>query len=135
MLGIPLGTRELVIVCTRRGAGEDVDEEEVGPLGLLTDMGEVIVQHMPHLAITLVDVAHVFPSFSGDKAAAPRYERRIRDELHRLVGAAERNAKIDAAFPAWTAEDAHTAVNAVRFMSLKAYRLDIGERRWELEMG
>lgn len=134
MLGIPLGTRELVIICTRRGAGEDVDEEEVGPLGLLTDMGEVIVQHLPHLEITLVDVAHAFPSFGGDAAVALRYERRIRDELHRLVGAAERNAKIDTAFPSWTPEDAHTAVDAVRFMTLDAYRHDIGERRWEIEM-
>lgn len=133
MLGIPLGTRELVVVCTRAGAGEAVDEDDVGPLGLLTDMGEVLIQHLPHLEITFVDVGNAYPSFRGHKAEL--YERRVRAEMHRLVGAAERNAKIDAAFPLWTEVEAHAAVDAARFTTLDAYRGDIGERRWAREMG
>lgn len=133
MLGIPLGTRELVIVCKRAGVGEEVDEGDVGPLGLLTDLAEVVVQHLPHMEVTLVDLANAFPSFRyGEKSEV--YERRARAELYRLVGAAERNAKIDAAFPSWTETDAHAAVDTARFLSLEEYRTSIGERRWEHEM-
>jgi hypothetical protein len=131
MLGIPLGTRELVVVCARAGPGEPVDEDEVGPLGLLTDMGEVLVHHLPHLEITLVDVEHAYPGRLDAKTG----ETRVRAELHRLVDNAEPNAKIDAAFPVWTASDAHAAVDTLRFMRLEAYRRSIGEARWAREMG
>ncbi|CAK9782041.1 hypothetical protein CC85DRAFT_163684 [Cutaneotrichosporon oleaginosum] len=131
LLGIPLGTRVLVIICARTGAGGHVDEEEVGPLGLLTDMGEVLVHHLPHLQITFVDVAHAYPGSIDAKTG----ERQARAELHRLVDNADRNAKIDAAFPNWSMTDAHAAVDAVQFVALDAYRKSIGEGQWAKEMG
>ncbi|BEJ17990.1 hypothetical protein CspHIS471_0702670 [Cutaneotrichosporon sp. HIS471] len=131
MLGIPLGTLELIVVCARAGVGEPVDDDEVEPLGLLTDMGEVIVHHLPHLEVTFVDVEHAYPGRLEVKAG----ERRARAELHRLVDSAERNAKIDGAFPDWSQADAHVAVDAVRFLSLAAYRASVGDARWAQEMG
>ncbi|GMK59971.1 hypothetical protein CspeluHIS016_0901880 [Cutaneotrichosporon spelunceum] len=132
MLGIPLGTRELVIVCARAGVGERVDDDgEVGPLGVLSDMGEVLLHHLPHLEVTVVDVQHAYPGRTEAKAG----ERRARAELHRLVGSAERNAKINAAFPDWNDDDAHAAVDAIRFLSLEAYCSSVGDAQWGREMG